>query len=37
MHANNKLGKKILEIMKKLSEPYGTEIKIIDNVGIVQL
>ena len=21
----------------KLSEPYGTEIKIIDNVGIVQL
>jgi poly-gamma-glutamate synthesis protein (capsule biosynthesis protein) len=37
MIANNKLGKKILEIMKKLSEPYGTEIKIIDNVGIVQL
>jgi hypothetical protein len=37
MMADNKLGKKILDIIKKLSEPYGTEIKITDNVGIVQI
>jgi poly-gamma-glutamate synthesis protein (capsule biosynthesis protein) len=37
MMADNKVGKKILGIIKKLSEPYGTDIKIIDNVGIVQL
>ncbi len=37
MLADEKLGKKILGVSKKLSEPYGTEIKIKDNVGIVQL
>jgi poly-gamma-glutamate synthesis protein (capsule biosynthesis protein) len=37
MMTNKKVGKKILNIIKKLSEPYGTDIKIIDNVGIVQL
>jgi poly-gamma-glutamate synthesis protein (capsule biosynthesis protein) len=37
MMTDNKLGKKILGIIKKLSEPYGTEIKIHENVGIVQL
>ena len=37
MLADDKYGGKILGISKKLSEPYGTEIKIRDNVGIVQL
>ncbi|MFC1803445.1 CapA family protein, partial [Thermoproteota archaeon] len=37
MLANEKYGKKILGTLKKLSEPYGTEIKIRENVGIVQL
>ena len=37
MLADEEYGKKILGIIKKLSEPYGTEIKIRDNVGIVQL
>jgi poly-gamma-glutamate synthesis protein (capsule biosynthesis protein) len=37
MLANDKYGKKILEIIKTLSEPYGTKIKIRDNVGTVQL
>jgi poly-gamma-glutamate synthesis protein (capsule biosynthesis protein) len=37
MMADTKLGKRILDIIKKLSEPYGTEIRITDNVGIVQL
>jgi poly-gamma-glutamate synthesis protein (capsule biosynthesis protein) len=37
MLANEKYGKKILGTIKKLSEPYGTEIKIRENVGIVQL
>lgn len=37
MLADEKLGEKILDTIKKLSEPYGTEIKIKDNVGIVEL
>ena len=37
MLADAKYGKKILGVIKKLSEPYGTEIKVKDNVGIVQL
>ena len=37
MLAEGQHGKKILEVIKKLSEPYGTEIKIKDNVGTVQL
>jgi poly-gamma-glutamate synthesis protein (capsule biosynthesis protein) len=37
MLADVKYGKKILDVIKKLSEPYGTEIKIKDNVGTVQL
>jgi poly-gamma-glutamate synthesis protein (capsule biosynthesis protein) len=37
MLADKKLGNKILNIIKKLSEPYGTEIKILDNVGIISL
>jgi poly-gamma-glutamate synthesis protein (capsule biosynthesis protein) len=35
--ADEKYGKKILGIIKELSEPYGTEIKIKDNVGVLQL
>jgi len=37
MLANPELATKILEIIKSLSEPYGTRIEIVDNVGIVQL
>jgi len=37
MLADPDYGKKILGIIKKLSKPYGTEIKIKDNVGSVQL
>ena len=37
MIAEGKHGEKILGIIKKLSEPYGTEIKIKDNVGSVVL
>jgi poly-gamma-glutamate synthesis protein (capsule biosynthesis protein) len=37
MLADKKYGKKIIEVMKSLSKPYGTEIKIKDNVGVVQL
>jgi poly-gamma-glutamate synthesis protein (capsule biosynthesis protein) len=37
MLADAKYGKKILKIIKELSEPYGTEIKIKDNIGTVQL
>ncbi len=37
MLANEKYGTKILEVIKKLSEPYGTEIRVKDNVGTVQL
>lgn len=37
MLADEKYGKKILEIIKKLSEAYGTEITIKDNVGTVKL
>ncbi len=37
MLADEKYGKKILGVIKKLSSPYGTDIKIKDNVGTVQL
>ena len=37
MLADEKHGTKILETIKKLSEPYGTEIRVKDNVGTVQL
>jgi poly-gamma-glutamate synthesis protein (capsule biosynthesis protein) len=37
MLADEDYGEKILCIIKELSEPYGTEIKIGNNVGIVQL
>jgi poly-gamma-glutamate capsule biosynthesis protein CapA/YwtB (metallophosphatase superfamily) len=37
MLADSTLGKKILGIIRKLSEPYGTKIKVRDNVGVVQL
>jgi poly-gamma-glutamate synthesis protein (capsule biosynthesis protein) len=37
MLTNEKKGKKILQIIKNLSNPYGTEISIKDNVGIVKL
>ena len=37
MLADPEYGEKILGIIKKLSDPYGTEIKIKDNVGSVKL
>jgi len=37
MLADEIKGEKILGIIKNLSEPYGTEIKIDDNKGIVKL
>ncbi|MCW4050041.1 MAG: CapA family protein, partial [Candidatus Bathyarchaeota archaeon] len=37
MMADPKLGGHILKIIKKLSKPYGTEIDVVDNVGIVRL
>ena len=37
MLANPEFATKILEIIKSLSEPYGTKIDIVDNVGIIQL
>ena len=37
MLADPAVGEKILGVMKKLSEPYGTKIKVKDNVGVVQL
>jgi hypothetical protein len=35
--ADEKMGAKILGVIKKLSEPYGTEITVEDNVGVVEL
>jgi len=35
--ADEKLGAKILGVMEKLSEPYGTKIIVRDNVGVVEL
>ncbi|MBN2336200.1 CapA family protein [Candidatus Bathyarchaeota archaeon] len=35
--ADKKMAAKILGIMKKLSEPYGTVIKVEDGVGVVEL
>ena len=35
--ADEKLGAKILGIIKKLSDPYGTKITVEDNVGTVEL
>lgn len=37
MLANPELSTKILDILKGLSEPYGTKIDIVDNVGLVKL
>jgi len=37
MLAGGAQGEKILGIIKKLSKPYGTEIEVKDNIGIVQL
>ncbi len=37
MLAEPAVGEKILCVMQKLSEPYGTKIKVRDNVGVVQL
>ncbi len=35
--ADPEKGEHILGIIKRLSEPYGTEIDIVDNVGVVRL
>jgi len=35
--ADEKHGAKILGVIKKLSEPYGTKITVKDNVGVVEL
>jgi hypothetical protein len=35
--ADEKMGAKILGVMEKLSEPYGTKITVKDNVGVVEL
>jgi len=35
--ADEKMGAKILGVIKKLSEPYGTNITVKDNVGVVEL
>jgi poly-gamma-glutamate synthesis protein (capsule biosynthesis protein) len=35
--ADEKMGATILGVVKKLSEPYGTEITVEGNVGVVEL
>jgi len=37
MLAKGELADKILGIIKKLSEPYGTKITVKDGVGVVEL
>ena len=37
MLAKGELADKILVIIKKLSEPYGTKIIVKDGVGVVEL
>jgi len=35
--ADKELGKKIVEKLKELSEPFGTEIEYVDNVGLIKM
>ena len=37
MLADEALGRKIIDDLKRLSEPFGTEIDYVDGVGVVRL
>ena len=36
MFADEALGRKILTDLKRLSQPFGTEIDVVDGVGVVR-